>query len=91
MPKVQKRATSKKSHAYQKPKYSDDDDDVYDGDDNNNTDQNLSPAGEGCDMEGHVGEDEERVGVLGKLLKSRHIVRPRERQVDEEAEILRVI
>ena len=40
-------------------------------------------------MEGNVGEDEEGVSVLGELLQARYIVRPRERQVDQEAEILR--
>ena len=56
-----------------------------------NADQNLSSAGEGCDMEGNIGENEERVAVLGKLLQSRHVVRTRERQVDQEAEISRLI
>lgn len=69
------------------------DDDFGDGlggdDENDNADQNLSPAGEGGDMEGDVGEDEEGVSVLGELLQARYIVRPRERQVDQEAEILR--
>ena len=54
-----------------------------------NAHQNLSPAGEGGDMEGDVGKDEEGVSVLGELLQARYIVRPRERQVDQEAEILR--
>ena len=52
-----------------------------------NADQNLSPAGEGGDMEGDVGEDEEGVSVLGELLQAGHVVRPREREVDQEAEI----
>ena len=73
------------------------DDDFCDGlggddgvdDENDNADQNLSPAGEGGDMEGDVGEDEEGVSVLRELLQARYIVRPRERQVDQEAEILR--
>jgi len=47
--------------------------------------QNLSSAGKRCDMEGNIGENEERVAVLGKLLQSRHVVRTRERQVDQEA------
>ena len=49
-------------------------------------DQNLSPAGEGGDVEGDVGEDEEGVGVLGELLQPGHVVRPREREVDQEAD-----
>ena len=55
-----------------------------------NADQNLSPAGEGGDMEGNVGKDEEGVSVLGELLQAGHVVRPRERQVDQEAEMLNV-
>ena len=41
---------------------------------NDNADQNLSSAGEGGDMEGDVGEDEEGVSVLGELLQARHVV-----------------
>ena len=42
-------------------------------------------------MEGNVGEDKERVGVLRKLLESGHVVLTSEGQVDQEAEILRSI
>ena len=52
-----------------------------------NADQNLSPAGEGGDMEGNVGKDEEGVSVLGELLQPGDVVRPREREVDQKAEI----
>ena len=50
--------------------------------------QNLSPAGEGGDMEGNVGENEERVSVLRKLLQSGHVVLTSEGQVDQEAKVL---
>ena len=60
-------------------------------DDNDNADQNLPPAGEGGDVEGHVGEDEEGVSVLRELLQSRHVVRTSEGQVYQEAKIFRSI
>ena len=45
----------------QRPSFDHDYDHVDDDfvDDNDNADQNLPPAGEGGDVEGHVGEDEE--------------------------------
>ena len=64
-----------------------DDNNAYVEDENDKAHQNLSPAGEGGDMEGDVGEDEEGVGVLRKLLQSGYVVRPRESEVDQEAEI----
>ena len=51
--------------------------------------QNLSPACEGGDMEGNVGENEQGVGVLRKLLQPGHVVLTSEGQVDQEAEIVR--
>ena len=68
----------------------DDVDDDFD-DDNDNADQNLSPAGEGGDVEGDVGEDEEGVSVLRELLQSGHVVRTSEGQVYQEAKIFRSI
>ena len=51
--------------------------------------QNLSPACEGGDMEGNVGENEQGVGVLRKLLQPGHVVLTSEGQVDQEAKIFR--
>ena len=56
---------------------------------NDITHQNLSLAGEGGDMEGNVGEDEQGVGVLRKLLQPGHVVLTSEGQVDQEAKVLR--
>ena len=49
------------------------------------THQYLASAGEGGDMEGHIGEDEERVRVLRQLLQPGDVVRTSEREVHQQA------
>ena len=49
------------------------------------THQYLASAGEGGDMEGHIGEDEERIWVLWQLLQPGDVVRTSEREVHQQA------